>query len=481
MNICFIMPPPLDGKPPAERIFGCNYGIYNQPNLFILYSATVLENLGHRVIIKDCVVEQIDKSGFLQYIKNNIYDIYVFYTVFLSKKTDLTARNIIKDSIINKNIKFIFLATEPTSDPDPFLDDSSIVVRGEPEETLSELVCHLENEKNLEKIPGISYLQKGKPIHNPPREVIKDLDRLPFPNRKLLKEKHFYNNPKLSQTPFTTILTSRGCSYKCYYCVPNSLAFARQIEYQKQNSNKKPPVSLRSAENVIKELEMLKNEGYKAISILDDQFVWNSKRAIEICKGISHLNLEWSCLARADHLTNEEVISAMAEAGCKYIDIGIESFDQNILNYIQKDLEVNTVYKAVDLLKKYKIEPELNILLGSCHLETKQTIAKTLKEVKKLNIDYVLFSICTPFPHTTFNKVAKEKGWMIKPTYEAIDPIKESFISYPHLTKADLDSIIKKAYLTFYFRPSYLLKRLILIKSFKDLKNKISAAWSILR
>ena len=69
MNICFIIPPPLDGKPPAERIFGCNYGIYNQPNLFILYSATVLENLGHRVIIKDCLAEQIDKTEFFQYIR----------------------------------------------------------------------------------------------------------------------------------------------------------------------------------------------------------------------------------------------------------------------------------------------------------------------------------------------------------------------------------------------------------------------------
>jgi radical SAM superfamily enzyme YgiQ (UPF0313 family) len=191
--------------------------------------------------------------------------------------------------------------------------------------------------------------------------------------------------------------------------------------------------------------------------------------------------MEWSCLARADHLTEEAVIKKMAEAGCHYIDIGIESFNQEILDYIKKDLKVHSVYKAVSLLKKYGIEPELNILIGSCPLETKETIEHTLRETLKLDVDYVLFSICTPFPHTTFHEISRANKWMVTDEYVPIDPIKQSLISYPHLTKEELETIIRKAYLRFYFRPSYIMKRLKRVKGLKDLLNKTKAAITILK
>lgn len=478
MKITFLIPPALDNKLPAERIFGCNYGIYFQPNIFILYPATILKQLGHGVKVKDCVAEKMRRDDFLKYIRQDDSGVYIFYTVFLSKNTDLMIRNLIRE--IRRQAIFIYIATEPSSHPDNFVDRDSYVIRGESEETIKELIDNLDKQGNLLNIKGISYMRNGKIQHNPPRKIIENLDNIPFPDRSLINA-HCYYNPKLTRFPFTAMVTSRGCNYNCYFCVPNSLSFAREIEFKKYNNNRKPLVRLRSAKNVIDEFEMLYKMGYKSISILDDQFAWNKKRIKEICNSIKRLKLEWSCLCRADHLIDEDVVRLMKEAGCGYVDVGVESFVQEILDDIKKDMDVKDVYEAVRLLKKYNIEQELNILFGSSPLETEETIKYTLSEVKKLDVDYVLFSICTPFPCTEFNKIAKINHWMIEPEYRAVDPIKESFISYPHLPKKKLDSIIRQAYFDFYFNPHYIFKKIKKIRSFKDLYNKAKTAITILR
>jgi anaerobic magnesium-protoporphyrin IX monomethyl ester cyclase len=479
MKVTFLVPPPLDGKPAAERIFGCNYGIYTQQNIFILYPATVLKEKGYDVCVKDCPMEKVNKDEFVRYIKKDESDAYVFYTVFLSKATDISARNIISE--IKENPKFIFIGTEPTCNPSAFISNNSFVIRGEPEDTIVELVRVIGSEDDLSNVKGISYIKDGESIDTESREVINNLDRLPFPDRTLLKPAN-YHNPKLRLTPFTTMISSRGCAYNCYYCVPNSLDFAREIEFKRYDPmRKKPPVRMRSAKNIIEEIKMLHSQGFNSISFLDDQFVWNKERIIKICDGIKDLNMEWSCLARADHLEDELLIKSMAEAGCKYVDIGIESFNQEILDYIKKDLKVESIYRAVGLLKRYGIEPELNILIGSCPLETKNTIEHTIAESMKLDVDYVLFSICAPFPHTTFSEIAKKNNWMVTKNYVPIDPIRQSLISYPHLTKEDMEEIIRKAYLRFYFRPSYILKRLRKVRGLRDFLNKFKTAMTILK
>jgi len=478
MKILFLIPPPLDGSPPAERIFGCNYGIYNQPNIFILYPATILKLAGHGVTFMDLPANGKTSADFKLFCKNQDFDVIFFYSVFLSKRTDILARNMIHSW--NPRTKYVFMATEPTGNPNDFIDKNSIVIRGEPESRILPIIECLEQGKSLDGIDGISYVKSGKMIHQGGYSVVEDLDSLPFPDRTLL-DSVYYHNPKLSYQPFTTMIASRGCSFNCYYCVPNSLSFAREIEYKRENHSGKPPVRLRSSENVITEFTQLAEKGYRSISFIDDQFVWGSKRTQEICEGIEPLGVEWSCLSRADMLQDKKVVRAMGRAGCRYVDVGIESFNQEILDYIGKDCKVDALYTAVRNLKEAGIEPELNILLGSCPLETTDTIERTFQETLRLDVDYVLFSVCTPFPYTLFHDKAMAEGWMIKSEYEAIDPIKESFISYPHLTKRQLDRIIKQLYIRFYFRPSYILKRMRKLKGLKDFFNKLKAALTILR
>lgn len=478
MKATFLIPPPLDGKPAAERIFGCNYGIYPTPNIFILTLAAIVKECGFYVEVRDFSLEKVGERDFSKYALSDNSDLYIFYSVFLSKKTDLLARDILRKKTMPS--KFIFLSTEPTSYPDDFVAYDTLVIRGEPDDTIREVAPRFCSGDDISQVLGISFSNNGVVTHNASRPLIDDLDRLPFPDRSLIcRDK--YHNPKLARLPYTAIMASRGCSYRCYYCVPNSLDFSREIEFRSHSDDKrKPPVRVRSAASIIEEVTIIKKQGYKSFFFLDDQFPWDEKRTLDIMAGLRGMNMEWCCLARANHLLNEEVVKAMAEAGCAFIAIGIESFNQQILNYIKKDLKVEMLYQAVSNLKKYGIEPELNILIGSCPLETRETIDKTIRETIKLDVDYVLISVCTPFPHTEFNKIARQNRWMIEAEYKAIDPIRQSFISYDHLSKDELETAVRKAYRKFYFRPGYIYKRLRKIRSLHDLYNKVKAAVSII-
>lgn len=179
--------------------------------------------------------------------------------------------------------------------------ENTYVIRGEPDFTILHLVNCIMSGDDMNKIKGISFWQNGHIVHNEPAEVIDNLDILPIPNRRLL-DHSVYCNPKLTQLPHTAILTSRGCYGKCSYCVPNSLSFAREIE-SKRYFFHKPVPKLHSIERVIKEFTQIAELGFKSVSIIDDEFLWNEERDIEICNGIKKLNLEWSCLARPDKIT----------------------------------------------------------------------------------------------------------------------------------------------------------------------------------
>jgi radical SAM superfamily enzyme YgiQ (UPF0313 family) len=270
------------------------------------------------------------------------------------------------------------------------------------------------------------------------------------------------------------MLTSRGCFGKCTFCVPNSLSYARELEYKKYYG-KKPLPRLHSVERVIEEFKQIKRLGFKSISVIDDEFVWDRDRTVKICEGIKDLGLEWSCLSRPDML-DEEIVKALAEAGCRYVDLGTESFCDEILKDIKKEMSSEDTRRAVRMLKKYGIEVEINIILGASDKETKETIRYTLKELKKLKPDYVLFSIANPFPGTEFYEIAKNRGWLYYGDYIPVDSAKNSIISYPHLSKKDLENFIAYAYMSYYLSPHFIFKQIFHLENLKDLFDKIITA-----
>lgn len=454
MKFTFLIPPTLKGKP-ADRNFGCNYGIVSFPPVHILYPATVLEKEGHEIEFIDCPIENKSAKWLKNYIKNNKskdVDYYIFFTVFLAEETDIYWADYIKR---NTNSKVIFIGPEPSHKPEYYKKHSDMVIVGEPEE-------EIKNPRD-----GIIYA-----------DLIENLDKLPFPDRDLLNNKEKYFSSKLSKKPITTMLTSRNCYGRCKYCIGMSYTFMREIGY-KQIKSCKPPMSLRSPENIYKEFKMLKERGYKSVVIMDDNFVNGKERTKKICELIKPLNMEWGCLARADTLQDEELLKKMKEAGCQYIDIGVESFDQKVLDYVKKDTKVGEVFNAILLMKKTGIEPKINILLGCAPFQTKDDIKYTLKILKMLDIRIVSFGIVTPHPMTDYYKEVKKNNWFVDKDWKGVDPYKEAEIDLPGMGGEELQKMINYCYKDYYLRFGYILKRLKETKSLRELIDKIRMFWRL--
>ena len=478
VKVVFCEPPillPNAGQThPAERLYGCSYELYHFPDLANLYCASMCEKAGFEVRITDAVLEGLSPESFFKRIKSLNADAYVIHSVLLSKATDIEAirqiRKLLPEALV------VVHGPEPTRRPDQYLlDEKIVVVRGEAEIALVDLLLQKEAR-------GISRLENQQVISTPISKDVIELDSLPMPARNhpdIAPHTHRFFNPKFESGPFTILMASRGCSFRCLFCVPNSISFAREIEHLRA-FGKKPKVAKASAQKVIDEFEAVARMGYKSVAVIDDQFLWDKKRTLEICENVKNLGLEWGILSRADFLDDPEIGHALKGAGCTSVDIGVESLSQQTLDYVNKDLKVETVHKAINVCKSCGLEPKLNIVLGASPTESATEIRKTVTDLRMLNVQRVMFSIATPFKGTKFYEHCDKNGYLVDRS-DFIDPAIKSMISYdaPGMSKSELERETRRANRTFYLHPTTIWRRLLSIRSFQELKNNIKIAWRL--
>jgi anaerobic magnesium-protoporphyrin IX monomethyl ester cyclase len=474
-RITMLIPYVPDGERAVERIFGCNYGLYPMPNIFVLYSASALESAGFEVAYVDAPLEGWTEDQFKNFIRDDSSAVYVVYSTLLAKQMDINAHQIIRQ--IKPDIPMVYIGPAPTDDPAFFLpDENSYVIRGEPELTLVDLVKLIVNDSSkpgkdqILSIPGISVLKDEQIQNSPSSGVIENLDSLPHPARHLIDPGKYWS-PKLGVSPVTVMLTSRGCNAKCIYCVPCSLSFARELEYRKIN-NRKPPVRIRSEVNVIEEIDLIAKSGIKGVSIIDDQFLWGEKRTAAIAGAFKKHNIAWGCLARADMVT-EPIAKILSETNCRFIDLGVESFNPEILAYIQKGVSVEETENAIRLLKKYGVFVKANILLGSSPLETRETVKQTVMRAIELGVDSIMVGATNPFPGTQFYELAKQNGWFMKGDYYPSDSQREWVMEYPHFTRQDMDDMLRWANRKFFFRIGFFARQIHRLKNPVDFARTV--------
>lgn len=474
MKVTFVEPPKEDRALPVERVFGCTYTLYPIPNIFNLYVASILKKNSIEVFYKDAAAENISREKFLRFIDKDDSDIYYIHSVNLSLNSDIKlSQDVLK---MRKNASIIFAGPAPTYFTEDYLYNERVyVIRGEAEITAGELVNRLKDRNHdVNDISGMSFIRDGKIIHNTSRPLVNDLDKLPIPCREILKRRLYYN-PKLPGGSFTPLLASRNCSYNCIFCVPNSQSFATELEYKKLYG-RKPPLRLRSVENIIEEVYKIKQDGYKFVSFIDDQFLWDKERTLKICNGIKDLGIKWGCLARCDRVT-KELSEAMREAGCEYVDLGVESFSQEALDYINKGLKVKDVYRSVTILKKCHIKPKINMLLGTNPFETKETLLFNIDECIRLKPDAVMFSITCPFPGTKFYDIANKNHWLHDGKYNPVSVQHDAILDLPNLDRKTLRKIVKKANIRFYMRGGFVVRNIFRIINLKNAAYALRALY----
>lgn len=471
MKLTFVIPPEPTKNAPAERTAGCTRVVYPAPNIYELTVIAVLEQNGYNVTYQDFVFDKKTTDDFKQYIAADKSDVYYIWSVNLSRAADLQARDIIRAA--HPEAYICFLGPGATYFTQLYLNhERDVVVRGEPEYTALEWTDAVKNGTAWNEIKGISYLADGKMTHNAPRAVGKSFDELPFPARHHIAHRQ-YHNPKLKLAPYTTMLTSRNCPFKCIYCVPSSLSFARELEFRR-NNNRKPPIAFRSIESVEKELKELHEAGYRAIGFMDDEFIWDEERTRGLCNALKKYGFKWGCQARVDTIT-EPIARMLGESGCLYVDLGVESFNDEILKYIKKGITREQIYAAIKLLKKYKVPVKLNILIGTSPLETKETLRDTLRQAQKLRVDQIMFNIVSPFPGTEFYELAKENGWIDGGEYVPTNVQRESILNYPHLSARDMEKILYQYNLRYFLSPYVVWSHLRRFTNFSEFFHALKA------
>lgn len=473
MKITFLVPPVLDRQRPAERSAGCTRVVYFAPNIYELTVIGVVEDLKMgEVAYEDFVFYKKKEEDFLQFLATDDSDIYCIWTVNLSIESDMLAI----DSIfrIRPQARVIMMGPGPTYFIEKCLVDKRIViVRGEPEATIVELLHALNEDKPLNNILGISWMNsEGNVVNNGFRPLIGDLDSLPLPARHFIANRRYFN-PKIKRKGYTTAFTSRNCPYHCIYCVPSSLTFAREIE-NKRFTGRKPTISYRTAQSVDREMALLHEQGYKAIGFMDDNFIWNEERTRLMCEIMKKYGMLWGCQARVDAIT-EPIAKMLGESGCQYVDLGVESFNDEILKYVRKGITTEQIYEAIRLLKKYKVPVKLNVLIGSSPLETKETLRHTLKEAKKLKVDQVMFNIVSPFPGTEFYKLCKENNWLSTGDYVPTDVQRESILNLPNISSREMEKILFKNNLSYFLSWNFITTQLKRFTSWSEFSHAARA------
>jgi anaerobic magnesium-protoporphyrin IX monomethyl ester cyclase len=343
-----------------------------------------------------------------------------------------------------------------------------VVVRGEGEETIRELVDAFEN-GGVENVRGVTFRRGDEIVSSQARPCVKDIDAIPLPSWHLLPmDKYRFYGER-----YAAMLSSRGCPFGCSFCASSRLfgGFWRG----------------RSPENVLEEIKML-HEGYgiRNIEFVDDTFTLDQKRAERICEEIVRegLDISWGASSRVDTLSRR-LVEKMKRAGCWILFLGIESGCQKILDVIGKKITVEQARKAVKIVKGAGMKVLGSFIIGFPE-DDEESVKQTINFAKSLDLDYAEFSILTPYPGTPVFEDAVSNNLLVTwdwSKYTGLEPV----MKVKGLNGRRVKTLLQEAYLNFYLTPKTLWSwlrngQLMFVKAaLKALAGYLKFGWSAKR
>lgn len=438
MRITFLNPPQTNSKYKFLGVVA--------PSLGIGYMAAVLEKNGYDVNVLDSSALELTYDEIGEEIIKRNPDIVSISALTPTIGVALDTADKIKQ--VKPDTTVVLGGYHPTFEYESVLSEPSVdvVIRGEGEYTFLELVQTIEKDEDLKNVKGLAFYDEDDNtlVVTEDRPIITNLDELPFPAFHLFPmEKYKLLN---IATNVATIITTRGCPMQCSFCSSAALHGHH--------------LRRRSYENVCDEIELrLRNQKVNTIAFMDDTFTLNRKFVRDFCAEIKRRNLKfwWGCTSRVDTL-DEDLLQTMKDAGCITLFIGVESADQQILEKMNKNITVSKTENAFKLARKVGIRTVASCVIGMPE-DTKKSIQQTIDFVKKLNPNYALYSLATPYPGTRFyNETFKKNLIQINDwsKYTLIDPVLQTI----DCSSEELRNLQKKAFIGFYLRPGYLIRQI---------------------
>ncbi len=456
MNVAVINPPFMDGKfsrtsrSPAIVKSGTMYWPF-----WLTYCVGTLEEAGHHVEFKDCPAENITKKDLLAFLKDSSPGMIVIDTSTPSFHSDISIAEEI--SQICPETSIFLVGTHVSALPEQVLLAAPFITGIAVEEydyTIPEVATALENKTDLNSIKGLWLNDdKAAPFCTGEREQITDLDALPMLAdiyKKFLKPENYFF--AAARFPSVMIITSRGCPFKCSYCVwPQVLH--------------KGKYRARSAENVAIEFRKIQDYFPRVQEVVfeDDTFSVDSKRVEEISQALikKGCTLPWTANTRAN--LSLSAMQQMKKAGCRMIIVGYESGSQKILDGVKKG---TTVQQNIDFAKRAN---KAKLLVHGCFMagnpgETRETLQETLNMAIRLKPDTAQFFPVMAYPGTTLYAQYQASGNLSTEDYRnwlTDEGLHNCVVNLTELSSDDLVNWCDEARKKFYLRPGYLVYKAI--------------------
>ena len=398
LKVVFVTPAAEIRRNKIYRMGGSFYGRSNSITGPLILGR-ILKEAGHEVE----VYEELYKDLQAENIKDA--DVICLYTMTSNAPRAYELASIFKEKYKKR---VIIGGMHASAVPEEAIKYADQVVIGEAENIIVDLI-----EGNI----------KGKIVYSTP---VEDLDTIPFPDYSILK----------TPCKVANLMTSRGCPFECIFCTTSRLFH---------------PYRYRTPDNVIEELEMYKKMGFKYVNFEDDNFTANKNRAKEILRKMIDNDLifgETFFFGRTDLAKDEELLALLRDAHLNRVLIGIESLNQDSLDYIDKKQKIEDIEYCGEMLQKYKIRLIASIVLGIDY-DTKEDIRKAVEFSKKINAYQLQPAILTPYPGTPLYEQYKEENRILVKDWEYYDMMNVVF-EPKHMTAWELESEFFRAVNEFY-------------------------------
>jgi len=340
-----------------------------------------------------------------KYLNTHSFDIVIVSVIggYFQYKKLLKLSNAINNSDNRNHFKYLIGGHGPAADPEYFLSKTmaDFVGIGEGEITIVELLDAIEGLRTYSSVDGIAYFDKDQYVRTKPRELIPDINEISFPAYDLF-DMSYYSLLRMPNCKATDrcipILSGRGCPFSCNFCYRMDKGF-------------RP----RSAENIIKEILYLKERYNITYIAFGDELLMSSKnRTVELCQAFidANLNVKWDCNGRLN-FADITTLQKMKEAGCVFINYGIESLDDATLKVMHKCLTKNMIVRGIENTLKVGISPGLNIIFGNIN-EPLSAIDDAVDFLLKYDDHAQLRTIrpVTPYPGCELFQYAIDHGFL---------------------------------------------------------------------
>ncbi|UCE10298.1 MAG: cobalamin-dependent protein [Candidatus Thorarchaeota archaeon] len=437
MRILFVEPP---------KEFWFVMGEYLPPPLGILNLAAYLYSQDQELEIEvlDCQSESIGWYGIEKRIDSFRPDVVApsalaTCNAYAGLRTVWTAKSVDPEIITIVGGQHYTALAREALEAYPEID---IVVRGEGEVTLTEVIRALEGRMNLSDVLGITYRNYGSIVATADRAPLHNLDQLPFPGYDFVEEhmkKYHFTMMAGANTPFALIEGSRGCPHKCRFC--------SQASFWKGTWRSKSP------KRIADEFEFCHNRyGTKFFWLTDDNFGLGS-RTHELCdeiigRGIAE-DIMWFMQARCDDIVrNQALLSKMRESGNMWILAGVESHNPETLKSFNKRIEPSVSKKAMQLLRENDIFAQATLIIGARH-ESHESLNGLRAWVNDIDPDIAIFMTLTPFPGTELYEEAVQNNWIEDTNWAHYDMI-HAIMPTEYLTCDEVQEELYSCYRSFY-------------------------------